>query len=300
MNKICLKCNVNYDVTFYASGRNVCKSCRALQQKERTKINIEEIDYTDLQKTKKCCKCTLELNVSFFNINRNFKSGYSSQCKKCYSETRKNIKKQRNNNEINPNPNIKHKTCVRCKNNKDVENYKITSRTMDGYFPYCKDCTPETTWTKEKQKESEKKYIAKNPDKIREKWKRQGKNINRRVRDSLNHRISEALQTQNLTKNNKTFNYVGCSRDELKKWFEYNFENGMSWDNYGEWHIDHVMPCSLFDLSREDDKLNCFSWKNLRPCWAYENITKGNKIIDDVINEHNEKLLNFINSTTKL
>lgn len=295
MNKICIKCNEEHDISFYEIGRNVCKSCRNLQLKKRINENIKNIDYDDLTKTKTCCHCNLELNVSSFNKSKSSKSGFSSQCKKCFSETRTRTKKN-----IVPNSEIKNKTCIRCKINKDISCFEITSSTKDNYFPYCKQCIPEKTWNKEKQKESEKKYVVKNIDKVREKWKRQGKKINRRVRDSLNHRISEALQTQNITKRNTTFTYVGCSKDEFKKWFEYIFEDGMNWDNYGKWHIDHVVPCSKFDLSKEEDKIKCFSWKNLRPCWAKENIIKGNKIIDDLIDKHNKQLLNYINSTTKL
>jgi hypothetical protein len=295
MNKICIKCNVEYDISFYETGRNTCKSCRNLQTKKRREENIKLINYNDLTTTKKCCHCNLELNITSFNVCKTSKSGYSSKCKECYSKTRCKTKKN-----IIPDSNIKFKICIRCKTNKEISNFETTSKTNDNYFSYCKECTPEKTWTKEKQRISEKKYVTKNIDKIREKWKRQGKKINRRVRDSLNHRISEALLTQNLTKRNTTFNYVGCSRDELKKWFEHIFEEGMSWDNYGEWHIDHVIPCSSFDLSKEDDIIKCFSWKNLRPCWSKDNIMKGNKIINNIISEHYDIVNKYINSTTKL
>lgn len=295
MNKICIKCNEEYDVSFYEMGRNVCKSCRNSQLKKRIEDNIKNIDYNDTSKTKICCHCNLELNISSFNKAKSSKSGYSSKCKKCLSETRTKVKKI-----VVPDEEIKSKTCIRCKIHKNVSCFEITSSTKDKYFPYCVDCKPEKTWTPEKQKESYNRYVKKNIDKVREKWKRQGKNINRRVRDSLNHRISEALQTQNLTKRNTTFNYVGCSRDELKKWFEYIFEDEMNWDNYGKWHIDHVVPCSSFDLSKEEDKMKCFSWKNLRPCWAKDNIKKGSKIDIEIIDKHNKQLLNYINSTTKL
>jgi len=86
----------------------------------------------------------------------------------------------------------------------------------------------------------------------------------------------------------------------LISWFEFLCEDNMSWENYGEWHIDHVIPCSSFDLTIEENKFKCFSWKNLRPCWANENIIKGAKILTDVINNHNIKVNQFINSTTKL
>jgi hypothetical protein len=61
----------------------------------------------------------------------------------------------------------------------------------------------------------------------------------------------------------------------------------------------HVVPCSSFDLSNEDEQAKCFSWKNLRPCWAKDNIVKGGKILPDIIESHNKKVSEFINSTTK-
>ena len=51
----------------------------------------------------------------------------------------------------------------------------------------------------------------------------------------------------------------------------------MNWNNYGEWHIDHIKPCSLFNLELEEEQLECFNYKNLQPLWAIDNIKKGNK-----------------------
>jgi hypothetical protein len=72
---------------------------------------------------------------------------------------------------------------------------------------------------------------------------------------------------------------IGLSMSNYIKWLEFQFDDKMSWDNYGTyWHIDHVMPCSLFDLTIEEEILKCFNWKNLRPLNGIDNIKKGNKI----------------------
>ena len=51
----------------------------------------------------------------------------------------------------------------------------------------------------------------------------------------------------------------------------------MSWDNYGRdgWHVDHIRPCASCDLNDEEQQLVCFNWRNLRPMWAAENISKS-------------------------
>jgi hypothetical protein len=51
----------------------------------------------------------------------------------------------------------------------------------------------------------------------------------------------------------------------------------MTWDNYGEWHVDHIQPCASFDLSDPKQLAECFNWSNLQPLWAKENISKGAK-----------------------
>lgn len=55
-------------------------------------------------------------------------------------------------------------------------------------------------------------------------------------------------------------------------------KEGMSWENYGEWHIDHIVPCSSFDLTDPKQQEDCFNFKNLQPLWGWENSKKGSKI----------------------
>jgi hypothetical protein len=68
---------------------------------------------------------------------------------------------------------------------------------------------------------------------------------------------------------------LGYSADDLKNRIESLFVEGMCWDNYGEWHIDHKKPVSLFDKNTDVSIIN--SLDNLQPLWAKENLSKGNK-----------------------
>ena len=93
------------------------------------------------------------------------------------------------------------------------------------------------------------------------------------------NRIRNALKSQNIKKQNVTLILTDCTPIFLKKWLEHQFDSKMSWDNYGKyWHIDHVIPCASFDLLDEIEQFKCFNWKNLRPCEAIENVSKGDKI----------------------
>ena len=80
-------------------------------------------------------------------------------------------------------------------------------------------------------------------------------------------------------KKSSTVKMLGYNHEALKSHIENLFVPGMSWDNYGEWHIDHIIPISYYVKNGIHDAkvVNCLS--NLRPLWASENIRKGNKLI---------------------
>lgn len=70
---------------------------------------------------------------------------------------------------------------------------------------------------------------------------------------------------------------IGCEIDYLLYHIQEQFNPGMTWDNYGDWHIDHIKPCANFDLSKPEEQRKCFNYTNLQPLWAEENLIKGKK-----------------------
>ena len=95
--------------------------------------------------------------------------------------------------------------------------------------------------------------------------------IQRRLANNLRSRIRSAV----LYKSNSTLSLTDCSIEFLMGWLEKSFTEGMTWDNYGDWHIDHIIPCAAFDLTLEDNQRKCFHYTNLQPLWAIDNIRKG-------------------------
>jgi len=69
-----------------------------------------------------------------------------------------------------------------------------------------------------------------------------------------------------------------------KNHLEKQFKDGMTWDNYGDWHIDHIRPISSFNFKSYEDKefKECWDLNNLQPLWAEENIRKHNRILLEV------------------
>lgn len=98
-----------------------------------------------------------------------------------------------------------------------------------------------------------------------------------RILKSLRSRLLQALK--NNIKKKHTIQFIGCSTKELKSYLEAKFSKGMSWESYGRkgWHIDHIIPCSNFDLSKLEEQEKCFHYTNLQPLWWYDNLKKRNK-----------------------
>jgi hypothetical protein len=140
---------------------------------------------------------------------------------------------------------------------------------------------------KEYRKEYLKKYREKNIDKIRE-VKRNYEKI-RKSNDPLyklinNFRtaIYQVLKENNVQKNGRYFEILNYSPDELINHLETQFTDGMTWENYGKWHVDHIRPISSFNINqiRDEEFMKCWSLENLQPLWGEDNIRKSNKIIN--------------------
>jgi hypothetical protein len=130
-------------------------------------------------------------------------------------------------------------------------------------------------------KERMRLYFQKNKQRAYERRRELHKrNPGIRLKQLLGNRIWHALNGR-TTKSKRTQELIGCSIDQLREHIESLFKPGMSWDNYGVsgWHIDHIKPCSSFDLTDIEQQKACFNYKNLQPLWARENLTKGCKIL---------------------
>lgn len=101
-----------------------------------------------------------------------------------------------------------------------------------------------------------------------------------RLRHSVGRALSKALLDGKG--GSATFDIVGYSAEELKAHLERNFTTGMTWGNYGDWHIDHIIPVSAFNIETVDDMdfKRCWALANLQPMWASQNMSKGAKLTE--------------------
>ena len=140
---------------------------------------------------------------------------------------------------------------------------------------------------KDRWNEYIKEYREKNVDKIR-KTKRDYER-NRKHNDPTYKLIANfrtaiyiVLKENNMDKYGHYFDILRYSPEELVVHLENQFTEGMEWDNYGEWHVDHRLPITSFKFKEVGDNefMRCWELNNLQPMWGDENISKSNKIMD--------------------
>ena len=120
-----------------------------------------------------------------------------------------------------------------------------------------------------KNKEYSKKYLSKYEK------KRRKIDPNFKLIKNMRTRIWFALKRKYKSKS--TIKLLGCSVEECWQHLESKFQPGMTRENHGLWHVDHIRPCALFDLKCPVQQLACFHYTNLQPLWAIDNIKKGAK-----------------------
>ncbi len=157
------------------------------------------------------------------------------------------------------------------------------SRTVSGFNSICKQCRlhkSKITASSPEAKKRKAEYRKKTRDHIREykrlwEQKRAKTNPEFRIRQSLRTRIYHAVKYK--TKCDNTMKLLGCSLDYFIAYIESKFQDGMTLENYGLWHIDHIRPCASFDLTDPEQQKECFYYRNLQPLWAKDNLLKGDK-----------------------
>lgn len=93
--------------------------------------------------------------------------------------------------------------------------------------------------------------------------------------------VYTCLKEANVAKYRSTFDILDYTLEELMSHLESLFTDGMTWDNYGEWHVDHIIPMCSFEFKSVECEgfKECWSLDNLQPLWGVDNLEKGSKIL---------------------
>lgn len=198
-------------------------------------------------------------------------------------------------------PQERHKRCAPCKkshlkeyhkrygaeyrkNNKEKEN----QRSREYYKQNKKSCLEyHKTWRLKNyiKKERKKKIFTDEEIKERKEKKKEyariyyrnyyKKNISQKIALRFKQRLWRLLKGKKVKF--KIEELIGCTKEYLVKYLENKFEKGMTWNNHGEWHIDHIKSCISFNLEDDNELKKCFNYTNLRPLWAIDNLKRAKK-----------------------
>jgi hypothetical protein len=205
------------------------------------------------------------------------------------------------------------KTCAKCKETKDYKSFCKAKNRPDGYYNYCRECKSKDDkrhycpiktkeyklQNKEKNKANWVKWRSMNREELNKRkleyYHLNKKEINKKafirtkarlkvdnlfrfktrvrglVRDSFrrsfNNRFRKSKQTEDI---------LCCTVGFFTEYISSKFSEGMSFENYGKWHLDHIIPLST--ANNEEDVIRLNHYTNIQPLWAKDNLRKSNKI----------------------
>ena len=205
------------------------------------------------------------------------------------------------------------KICSKCQKSLDLNLFYKCARYADGYRSHCKNCISNQARNnresnKERYKNRYKKYYqGHKEEKARyqkskiEQLREYNRNyyhknnikesVNNRFKNNPELRIKRIFRSRLVdvvkgkSKTSAILEYLGCSYSFLIQYLESKFQEGMTWDNYGNpngdhsncWHIDHIIPVS--SMGTDENSLRIiWHYSNLQPLWAKDNLSKGSKI----------------------
>lgn len=240
-------------------------------------------------KKKKCLKCLKIKILNEFNNNFAAHDGKATNCKLCVkirnhkwymknkNRSAENRKKWRSKNKKRSNYLAREWR----KNNKE-RTKQIATKYREKNKDKIKECSKK--WKSDNAeyiKKYQKEYCKKNRNKItaqssKRHMERYRSDVLYMIAHSLRRRLRNALI--NKQRRGSAVKDLGCTIEELKKYLEKKFTKGMSWKNYGRWHIDHIVPLSSFDLTKKSQVKKACHYTNLQPLWAKDNLSKGDKV----------------------
>ena len=210
---------------------------------------------------KQCTKCSETKELTEFNKDRAQKSGLAPACRECHKRAKKAYLAR---------PEVKERAHQRSR-----EHYKKNKES------HRKKNTAWAAENKERLRELQKNWYDNNKEQLNEKLRiRRREDPEYNLRCRVSNSIWWALKHSRGHKEGSCFEALPYTPQQLKEHLESQFQPWMTWDNYGEWHVDHIYPQSLlpYDSLDHPNFLKCWTLENLQPLEARENIIKSNKV----------------------
>lgn len=276
-----------------------------------------------MEEQKFCNTCKQTKLLTDFYISKANKDGHSSQCKKCINKRQKiyNEKnkeriaqrdaeyRERNKDKIVERRNSPERRAYEAQYRLEHRE-QIMQTSKEYYWQHREEELAKNRERYQKNKEQKRQYRLKNLNKIKEQqrlYRERNKeklkaydklrNEKNKINRCFSHSLSYSLKGAKADRHWEDL--VPYNLEQLKQHLEEQFDENMNWNNYGEWHIDHIIPQDTFEIKSEQDEQFkiCWSLYNLRPLWKKDNWSRpkdeGSDIPDEIKIDIISKALNI-------
>jgi hypothetical protein len=227
---------------------------------------------------KKCPTCKIEKSLDQFNKNKTRKDGLARECKSCVNEYGKKRYHIKDSPRLKENLKEGYKICSGCKQELSLNKFK-PGKGRFNVGSKCRICFNKE-WNKYQKKTGQNKAHNKRKRKTDPQWK---------LKTILRGRLLDALKRHTsggkVNKTHSAISLLGCSIEEFKLYLEKQFLPEMTWENHGNiWEIDHIKPCSSFDLTNIKQQELCFHYTNQQPLFKTTKIAESYGYSDHIGN----------------
>jgi len=233
---------------------------------------------------KTCSRCGQTKPIDEFNRHKGRKDGRSECCKVCkrildaeYRKRNPDKNKIDYARRISENPSYWAEYYAENRERELARVKKWSLENKDTVRKY------NAEWYAKCGKDYHARWRGDNPEKMREKsskaYQKRSKSTKFRLENSVKAGIHRTISSKSK-RGRRSFHLLGYTAEELMRHLETRFKDGMSWENYGDWHIDHIIPLSAFNYETPDDFdfRRAWSLSNLQPLWAEDNLSKRAKL----------------------
>lgn len=240
-----------------------------------------------------CTRCKRIKEEAHFGKDKNRKNGLTVWCKECYreyrNENRDKIRRSASEYYRNNKEKLAKYSRQWKKDNPDKvrdQKRRHMAKHRDKIREHRKEYRKKH---KEEIREYNKKYRKENKDDIRKysriyrrtyDKRRESYDLPYKLRRVLRGRVRVAMQdhVNGKRKAGSAVKDLGCTIEEFVRHIERQWQEGMTWENYGEWELDHILPLSRFDLDRKEEFIIAANYTNIQPLWGWQNREKSNKL----------------------
>ena len=291
--KNCVICDAEFEP--YRSSSIYCdKKCRKIghadnkrkfTSKNRDRLNAERRQkYTEKYGIKSCQTCKQDIPYNGNNISYSRLKYCRHECRPCNDEEHMKVLRAKRARAKGTKP-------KRTFANEEERKVHKRQRTLNYYHNMTQEQRDRRNATRRKYRKRpevrEKERIQlqcwnkKNTHKKKEYYEKYRKNPMAVLRSRMSTALRNSLKYKGSKKKRPTFDLLDFTKQELREHLESHFteENGYTWDNMEDWHIDHIRPVSSFNFTTTDceDFKKCWALNNLQPLWAKDNLSKGDK-----------------------